>query len=115
MMPQAMLQPRAPISMRRTSARPDSATLSEPVKVSTMMSPKSISEMRSYGSRNRLVGSAAAVMGVQDWTAGNGFRAVSDARRQQVERHREDRIDREQQHTDEPRRPAAVRDEAARE
>ena len=54
MMPQARLQPRAPMSMVRTSSRPASATLSEPVKVRTMIRPKSTSEMRSFGSSTRL-------------------------------------------------------------
>src|SRR3954470_22152846 len=57
--PQAMLQPSAPISMMRTSARPASATLSEPVNVRTMIRPKSTSEMRSYGSSTLLVDGAA--------------------------------------------------------
>ncbi len=54
MMPQAMLHPSAPISISRTSSRPASATLSEPVNVRTMISPKSTSETRSIGSRTRL-------------------------------------------------------------
>ena len=49
-MPQARLQPSAPISIVRTSSRPASATLSEPVKVSTMIGPKNTSETRSIGS-----------------------------------------------------------------
>ena len=53
MMPQAMLHPRAPMSIVRTSSRPASATLREPVKVSTMMRPKSASAMRSAGSSTR--------------------------------------------------------------
>ena len=54
MIPQAILQPSAPMSIVRTSSRPASATLSEPVKVSTMIRPKSTSEMRSFGSSTRL-------------------------------------------------------------
>ena len=55
MMPQARLHPSAPMSMVRTSARSASATLSEPVKVRTMINPKSTSAMRSLGSSTRLV------------------------------------------------------------
>ena len=40
MMPQATLHPSAPISISRTSSRPASATLREPVNVRTMISPK---------------------------------------------------------------------------
>src|SRR5436190_23686298 len=54
MMPQAMLQPRAPMSMVRTSSRPASATLREPVKVRTIIRPKSTSAIRSFGSSKRL-------------------------------------------------------------
>jgi len=54
MMPQAMLQPRVPMSIVRMLSRLDSATLSEPVKVSTMIRPNSTSEMRSCGSSTRL-------------------------------------------------------------
>ena len=54
MMPQARLQPSAPISIARTSSRPASAMLREPVKVSTMISPNSTSDTRSIGS-NRLL------------------------------------------------------------
>ena len=54
MIPQAILHPSAPMSMVRTSARSASATLSEPVKVSTMIRPKSTSAMRSLGSSTRL-------------------------------------------------------------
>ena len=54
MMPHARLQPSAPISMARMSSRP-AVMLSEPVNVSTMIRPKSTSEMRSLGSRTRLV------------------------------------------------------------
>ena len=54
MIPHARLHPRAPISIARTSSRPASATLSEPVKVSTMISPNSTSDTRSIGSRTRL-------------------------------------------------------------
>ena len=50
MMPQARLHPSAPTSITRTSSRPAWATLSEPVKVSTMISPNSTSDARSIGS-----------------------------------------------------------------
>ena len=40
---------------RATSSRPTSATLSEPVKVRTMMTPKRVSETRLMGSSTRLV------------------------------------------------------------
>ena len=53
MIPHAMLHPSAPISIARTSSRPASATLSDPVKVSTMIRPNSISDSRSTGSRMR--------------------------------------------------------------
>src|SRR6185436_1096529 len=53
MIPQARLHPSAPISIARTSSRPASATLSEPVKVRTMIRPKRTSETRSIGSRMR--------------------------------------------------------------
>ena len=56
MMPQARLQPSAPMSIVRTSSRPASATLSEPVKVRTMIRPKSTSETRSIGSKHALGG-----------------------------------------------------------
>ena len=51
MMPHAKLQPSAPMSIVRTSSRPASAMLSEPVNVSTMMRPKRTSETRSRGLR----------------------------------------------------------------
>ena len=54
MIPQARLQPSAPMSMVRISVRPASATLSEPVKVRTMMSPNRTSDTRSCGSSTRL-------------------------------------------------------------
>src|SRR5260221_3037949 len=54
MMPQARLHPSAPMSIVRISSRPASATLSEPVNESTMIKPKSTSEIRSCGSRTRL-------------------------------------------------------------
>src|SRR6185436_11043444 len=53
MTPQARLHPSAPTSISRTSARPAVATLSEPVKVSTMIRPKSTSVTRSMGSSTR--------------------------------------------------------------
>ncbi len=53
MSPQAILQPSAPMSMVRISARSASAMLSEPVKVSTMIRPKSTSATRSFGSSTR--------------------------------------------------------------
>ncbi len=51
--PHARLQPIAPTSIARISARPDSAALSDPVKVRTMISPKRTSETRSIGSSAR--------------------------------------------------------------
>jgi hypothetical protein len=54
MIPHARLQPSAPISIARTSSRPASATLSEPVNVRTMISPNNTSDTRSIGSRTRL-------------------------------------------------------------
>ena len=53
MMPHPRLHPSAPMSIVRVSSRPASATLSEPVNVSTMMRPKRISETRSIGSSAR--------------------------------------------------------------
>src|SRR5690349_5935903 len=55
MMPQARLQPIAPINIACTSSRPISATLIAQVNDSTMMRPKTISEKRSSGSRTRLL------------------------------------------------------------
>src|SRR6185503_11890266 len=54
MTPQARLQPSAPISIARTSSRPACATLSEPVNVSTMISPNNTSAVRSVGSSTRV-------------------------------------------------------------
>jgi hypothetical protein len=54
MMPQARLQPSAPMSIARRSPRPAAAMLSEPVKVSTIISPNSTSDTRSIGSNRRL-------------------------------------------------------------
>jgi hypothetical protein len=48
------------MSIVRTSERPASAALSEPVKVSTMIKPKSASEMRSIGSSHPLARGSAA-------------------------------------------------------
>jgi hypothetical protein len=59
--PQARLQPMAPISMVRTSASPDSAALSEPVKVRTMINPNRTSETRSIGERMRFGDSCSTV------------------------------------------------------
>ena len=53
MTPHTRLQPKAPTSIVRTSSRPDSATLIEQVKVSTMIKPKSASAIRSTGSSGR--------------------------------------------------------------
>ena len=47
--PQAMLHPRAPMSMLRTSFRSAVATLNVPVNVSAMMRPKMTPETRSMG------------------------------------------------------------------
>src|SRR5262245_17491900 len=55
MTPKATLQPRAPMSIARTSARPGVATEREPVNVSTMMSPNRTSETRSIGSSTGFV------------------------------------------------------------
>jgi hypothetical protein len=52
MRPQAKLHPSAPISMPRMSSRPASAMLREPVNVSTMISPKRTSALRSPGSEH---------------------------------------------------------------
>src|SRR6476659_4521010 len=54
MIPHARLHPSAPMSIVRTSSRPASATLSEPVNVRTMIRPKRTSETRSIGSSTRL-------------------------------------------------------------
>ena len=51
--PQAMLQPIAANIILRTSSRPVDATLSVPVKVSTMNRPNRTSETRSIGSSTR--------------------------------------------------------------
>lgn len=51
-----MLQPKAPISIVRTSPRPASATLREPVKVNTIISPNKISATRSPGVKKRVEG-----------------------------------------------------------
>ena len=67
MIPQTILHPSAPMSIVRTSARSASATLSEPVKVSTMIRPKSTSEMRSAGSSTRL----------EDFVVSSGIGVVS--------------------------------------
>ena len=53
MIPHARLQPSAPSSILRTSLRAAPITLNEQVKVSTMISPKRISEIRSIGSSRR--------------------------------------------------------------
>jgi hypothetical protein len=62
MMPHARLQPMAPMSIVRTSSRPEFATLSEPVKVSTMIKPKSASLIRWVGSSRRLGDSTGMVI-----------------------------------------------------
>ena len=73
-MPQARLQPIAPMSIVRTSSRPLVAADREPVKVRTMIRPKRISEYRSVGSRtlgvvspwaSSLSGLAAAQFGIR--------------------------------------------------
>src|SRR5215470_11615523 len=53
-MPQAKLQPIAPRSILRTSPGPDWATLSELVKVTTIISPHKTSAARAKGSNMRL-------------------------------------------------------------
>src|SRR3954467_12400942 len=58
--PQAMLQPRAPISMLRTSARSALATLRDPVKVRAMIRPKMTPETRSTGDRTGTAGTGKA-------------------------------------------------------
>ena len=55
MIPQARLHPRALTSIVCTSSRPAVATLSEPVRVRTMIRPKCTSAMRSLGSSTRLL------------------------------------------------------------
>src|SRR5215471_1536717 len=73
MIPQAKLQPSAPISIVRISSRPASAMLSEPVKVRTMIRPKRTSDTRSWVSSTRfedlIASSAIKVTG-----AASGFR-----------------------------------------
>jgi hypothetical protein len=59
-----MLHPIALISMLRTSSLVDYATLSVHVKVSAMISPKRISEIRSTGSSNRFAPPGSFTMGV---------------------------------------------------
>src|SRR5207249_459646 len=54
MIPHARLHPSAPMSIVRMFSGPASATLSEPVKVRTMIRPKRTSETRSIGSNTRL-------------------------------------------------------------
>ncbi len=53
MIPQARLQPRAASSIDFTVALPGSVTRNELVMASTMINPKSTSEMRSIGSSSR--------------------------------------------------------------
>src|SRR3954470_8082514 len=109
MMPHARLQPIAPMSIVRTSSRSASATLSEPVKVRTMIRPNSTSETRSIGSRIRL----------DDLPASSGIRVAQAnraaesrrRRREQVKRYRENRVDHQEQNPQEPRRAPAVRHE----
>jgi len=60
--PQAVLQPSAPISMSRTSLRSAVATLSVPVNVSAMMMPKTTPETRSIGD-NGAAGITSALAG----------------------------------------------------
>ena len=55
MMPHARLQPMAPISIARTSARPASAALREPVNVRTMIKANRTSDTRSIGSSTRVL------------------------------------------------------------
>src|SRR6185503_821914 len=101
MMPQARLHPSAPMSMVRTSARSASATLSEPVNVRTMISPKSTSEMRSLGSSARLCDlMRSSCMG---WMSLVRFRNSLRLGRQQIKRHGEDQIHQHHQDPDEPR------------
>src|SRR6187549_499851 len=103
MMPQAMLHPTAPINMARMSSRPASAMLSEPVKVSTMIRPKSTSAMRSLGSRTRTGRDSFDIAETGAGSLGRG--------RQEVERHREDHVYHQQEDPDEPGRTAAARDQ----
>src|SRR5580765_3110393 len=67
MRPHARLHPSAPMSIVRTSSRPASATLSEPVKVRTMIRPKRTSETRSIGSSTRLADLADEFSGIRRW------------------------------------------------
>src|SRR6478735_3529807 len=110
MRPQARLQPSAPMSIMRTSSRVASATLSEPVKARTMINPKRTSDTRSIGSRTRLEDfTAASAMGMKRWRFSG--EKISSARRQEVERHGENHVDREHHHAGEPGRPSAAGDE----
>src|SRR5213594_4410274 len=67
MMPHARLQPSAPISIVRMLSRPASATLSDPVKVRTMIRPKRTSETRSIGSNTRLEDRSKELSGMGRW------------------------------------------------
>jgi hypothetical protein len=58
-----MLQPNAPISIARTSLRPASEMLIEPVKVNAMISPNITSAMRSAGSMIRWKGRIRLAIG----------------------------------------------------
>src|SRR5512137_950130 len=106
MMPQARLHPSAPISIARTSSRPASATLSDPVKLRTMISPNSTSATRSTGSSTPLESACVP----PDIDAVNMLQApfrLADAslrpRRQQIQGHSEHREHHQQEHPEEPR------------
>src|SRR5882724_4882659 len=65
--PHARLQPSAPMSIVRMLSRPASATLSDPVKVRTMIRPKRTSETRSIGSNTRLEDRSKELSGMGRW------------------------------------------------
>src|SRR5436190_4259588 len=65
--PHARLQPSAPINIVRMLSRPASATLSDPVKVRTMIRPKRTSETRSIGSNTRLEDRSKKFSGMGRW------------------------------------------------
>ena len=85
MTPQARLQPKAFTSILCMSSGPAVATRSEPVMVRNMITPKSISAMRSLGSSTRLVdltGSSDIVLGAPllvQYFSGTNFLPLSVA------------------------------------
>src|SRR3954469_11278836 len=65
--------------MVRTSSRPAPAALIEEVNVSTMIRPKSASEMRSIGCSGRTVAGCAGALVISDIVAGSHHVAPPDA------------------------------------